>query len=86
MEPTIEELRKKPNGVQKTNALAFYERILSDLRAVQSLYRDQTMHLRDEYDDGEAQSAMFRVRELMNMLASKLDGNSTRAIPWSAWK
>ena len=86
IEPTIEQLRKKPNGVQKTNALAFYERILSDLRAIQSLYRDQTMHLRDEYDDGETQSAMFRVRELMNTLASKLDENSIRAIPWTAWK
>jgi hypothetical protein len=87
IEPTIEDIRKtKPNGPKKAAALVFYERVLSDLRAIQSLYRDPTMHLRDEYDDGETQSAMFRVRELMTMLAIKLDENSTRAIPWSAWK
>ena len=87
IEPTIEKIRKtKPNGPKKTNALAFYDRILSDLHAIQSLYRDQTMHLRDRYDDGEAQSAMFRVRELMTTLASKLNENSTRAVPWNAWK
>jgi len=86
IEPTIASIRQKSNGAQKTNALTFYERILSDLRAIQSLYRDQTMHLREQYDDGEAQSAMFRVRELMGVLASKLDENSTRAIPWGAWR
>jgi hypothetical protein len=84
--PTIEDIRKKPNGPNKTNALAFYDCVLSDLRAIQSLYRDQTMHLRDNYDLGETQSAIFRVRELMNTLADKLDENSTRAIPWSAWR
>jgi hypothetical protein len=86
MEPAIKEIKQKPNGSQRDAALAFYETILSDLHAIQSLYRDQTMHLRKSYDDGEAQSAMFRVRELMATLSSKLSENSTRQIPWSAWK
>ena len=67
-------------------ALAFYEPVLSDLRAIQSLYRDQTMHLRDMYDDGEAQSAMFRVQQLMTILSAKLSESSIRSIPWRAWK
>jgi hypothetical protein len=33
--------------------------ILSDLHAIQNLYRDRTMHLRKGYDGREAQSAMF---------------------------
>lgn len=86
MEPTIREIKQKPNGAQRDAALKFYETIVSDLHAIQSLYRDQTMHLREDYDDGQAQSAMFRVRELMNTLASKLDGDRPKAIPWGAWK
>jgi hypothetical protein len=44
------------------------------------------MHFRKSYDDGEAQTAMLRARELMKTLASKLTEDSTRALPWSAWK
>jgi hypothetical protein len=86
IEPEISAIRKKQNGHQKDAALAFYDTILSDLHAIQSLYRDHTMHFRGKYDDGEAQSAMFRVRSLMMTLASKLDESSTEAIPWSAWE
>jgi hypothetical protein len=86
IEPTLEEIRKKKSrGPQKEAALKFYSTILSDLRAIQS-YRDHSMHFHDSYDMGQAQSAKFRVKELMNMLASKLDESSNRAIPWSAWK
>ncbi len=86
MEPSIKEIKQKPNSGQRDAALVFYETILSDLHAIQSLYRDQTMHLRKSYDDGEAQSAMFRVRELMTTLSGKLSDNSIFRIPWSAWK
>ena len=86
IEPEIKIIRNKPNRHQKDAALAFYDTVLSDLHAIQSLYRDPTMHFRGTYDDGEAQSAMFRARSLMKTLASKLDENSTRKIPWSAWK
>lgn len=87
IEPQIESIRKqRPNGPQKAAALAFYDAVLSDLHAIQSLYRDPTMHFRRAYDDGEAQSAMFRVKSLMTTLACKLNENSTRKISWSAWK
>ena len=86
IEPTIREIRQKPNGPAKDKALKFYETILSDLHAIQVLYRDQTMHLRETYDDNQAQSAMFRVRELMTTLASKITEDSIKKIPWSSWK
>ena len=78
-------VRNKPAGPKKDTALSFYDKVLSDLRALQT-FRDQTMHLHKTFDDGEAQSAMFRARELMTILATRLNENSTRAIPWSAWK
>jgi hypothetical protein len=85
IEPRLTEIRHKPNGPKKDAALAFYDTIKSDLKAIQSLYRDQTMHLRGSYDDAEAQSAMFRVRQMMTTLASKLDEASIKKIHWSAW-
>ena len=86
IEPTLVAIRGKPNGKQKSAAIKFYDTILSDLHAIQSLYRDEPMHLRGNYDDGEALSAMFRVRSLMTTLAGKVTEDSRRAIPWSAWK
>jgi hypothetical protein len=86
IEGHLKAVRNKPPGPKKDAALAFYDTVLSDLHAIQSLYRDRTMHLRKSYDDGEAQSAMFRARELMTTLSTKLSEHSIRAISWSAWK
>jgi hypothetical protein len=86
IEAALKAIRQKPTGPKKDVALTFYDTILSDLHAIQSLYRDRTMHFRKSYDDGEAQTAMLRARELMKTLASKLTEDSTRALPWSAWK
>lgn len=85
IEGHLKAIRNKPAGPKKDAALAFYDTILSDLRAIQSLYRDRTMHLRKDYNDGDAQDAMFRVRQLMITLSNKLGEHSIRAIPWSAW-
>jgi hypothetical protein len=78
----VDELRKKPNGPNKEEALKFYYTALSDLRTIQNLYRDPSMHLRSEYDDGETQSAIFRVKSLMNILSVKMDENSQGPISW----
>jgi hypothetical protein len=86
IEGQLKAIRNKPPGPKKDAALAFYDTILSGLHAIQSLYRDRTMHLRKSYDDGEAQSAMFRSRELMDTLSTKLTEDAIRAIPWGAWK
>jgi hypothetical protein len=86
IQPTIEKIKNhKAKGPQKEAALKFYETVISDLRAIQNL-RDPTMHFRDSYDKGQAESAIFRVKQLMTTLAEKLDENSTRAIPWVSWK
>ena len=82
IEPKVEEIRKQPNGPQKEAALRFYLTVLSDLRAIQSLYRDATMHLRSEYDDGDAQSAIFRAKCLMDMLSTRIDENMGTPISW----
>lgn len=83
IEPAIVDIRKnRPNGPRKDEALAFYDTVLSDLRAIQSLFRDQTMHLRERYDEGEAQGAIFRARELMTKLANKINESSTAPIEW----
>jgi hypothetical protein len=86
IEDKLKDIRKNPPGPKKDAALAFYDTVLSDLHAIQNLYRDRTMHLRKRYDDGEAQSAMFRTRELMTTLSSRLREDSIRPIPWSAWR
>jgi hypothetical protein len=81
----IQEIVAKPPGPQKDKALDFYKGLLSDLRTIQG-FRDRTMHFREVYDPGETESAIFRTKDLMNRLASKLSESSTRQIPWSAWK
>jgi hypothetical protein len=40
------------------------------------------MHLRDTYDEGGAQSAMLRVRSLMQMLATRLNEAKPGKIKW----
>lgn len=85
IEPRIDDINQKPNGPQKEAAVAFYQAVTADLRAIKGLYRDQTMHLRESYDDGETQSAIFRSQSLMKMIATKLNVQSVGEIPWSAW-
>ena len=75
-------IRHRQNGPQKDEALQFYNLVLGDLRAIQSLYRDPTMHLRDDYSDGEADGAIFRVHSLLAMLATRLDERAAGPIDW----
>ena len=75
-------VRNATPGPKKDAALAFYNGALSDLRVLQSNYRDPTMHFRDSYDRGQAYSAMFRVKTLMANLASKLREDRIRKIKW----
>ena len=63
--------------------MAFYNSVLSDLRAIQDLYRNRTMHLRGNYDEGQAQSAIIRAKHLMETLAGRLAEPSIKRIRWS---
>jgi hypothetical protein len=75
-------VRRVSSGPKRDAALAFYETTLSDLRTMRDLYRDPTMHFREIYDKGQAASAMFRTKELMQTLATKLREDRVRKIRW----
>jgi hypothetical protein len=75
-------IRAKPRGPKKDAALSFYETVLSDLRALQAVYRNPTMHFREAYHASEALNATFRVKSLMTMLATKLNETKPRRIRW----
>lgn len=83
IETALEGIKQATAGPKKDGALAFYNSALSDLRALQDLYRDRTVHLRAEgYDDGQAQSAMTRVRHLLGTLAMRLTEDKPKRIRW----
>jgi hypothetical protein len=84
IEPKIEEIKTKPNGPQKDAALAFYQQVLADLRAIHS-YRDPVMHFHSTYDAAEARKVMSRAHDLLDKLATKLTDQTDGEIPWSAW-
>jgi len=84
IEPAIDAIKQKQNGPAKDAALAFYQTVLADLRAMQS-YRDPAMHFHNSYDVWDAQKAMFRTHSLMEMLSKKLNDQTTGEIPWGAW-
>ena len=78
--------RKKPmSPKQRQNreeALLFYKTILSDMRVLNEL-RDRTVHLRDNYDEGQALTAISRTNEMMSLVATKLNENSAHKIKWN---
>jgi hypothetical protein len=82
VEDKLRAVRQAAPGPKKDTALAFYNGAASDLRTLQSNYRDPTMHFRDSYDRGQAYSAMFRVKSLMETLATKLREDRIRKIRW----
>ena len=63
-------------------ATQFYSTILGDAQALLPL-RDRISHFRDQSDIGQAETAMLRVKNMMETMASKLN-ESTRInrIPW----
>jgi hypothetical protein len=82
IETAVRSIVQATAGQKKDDALAFYNSIVSDLRALQDLYRNKTMHLRGNYDEGQAQSAMIRVRHLIETLAGRLAEPTMRRIRW----
>jgi hypothetical protein len=82
IEGKLKGVRGAPAGPKRETALKFYESALSDQHALQTHYRDPTMHFRDSYDRGQAHSAIFRVNSLMANLATKLREDRIRKIRW----
>ena len=87
IEKKAEAILQAKAGPEKDAALKFYNSVIADLWALLEVYRNDTSHLRGSYDEGAAQSgaaqsAMFRVKELMMMLSGKLDEGVTAEIDW----
>jgi hypothetical protein len=88
IEAEAEKIRKDskiPAGPKKEAALAFYSAAASDLRAILKLFRDRSMHFRDKYDPGEAQSAIFRTKSFLEMLAPYINETRPKRIRWG-WR
>jgi hypothetical protein len=82
IESQLKAVRQGNPGPKRDAAVSFYDTALGDLRTLRGLYRDPTMHFRENYDKGEAYSAIFRVQSLMRALSSKLREDRARKIPW----
>lgn len=62
-------------------AVEFYSTIMGDMQALLPL-RDRTFHLRDQYDKGEARTAMNRTKEMMTVISTKISETDQRRIRW----
>jgi len=79
----IDQIKGKPAGSGRDAALAFYETALDKMRLMQALYRDPTMHFRENYSQGETYDAVFNTNSFMNVLVDKLDeAHPNKKIRW----
>lgn len=77
----IREIQKKTDhiankaraGPTKDETLDFYNGCIGQFLGFKDEFRNQVMHKRKNYDQGQAQSALSRVRDFMDKLASKID-------------
>jgi hypothetical protein len=77
-----EAIANRRAGPARDAALEFYRGSLGEFEAFKDTYRNNVMHSRKTYDEREADSALFHVREFMTRLASKIDENAKQAIRW----
>jgi hypothetical protein len=77
----VDEIRQKPPGPAKEAALSFYNGALSHMEGFADKYRNQVMHVRKDYNEHDAASAMMHVREFLTGLGAKMD-ESGKAIRW----
>jgi hypothetical protein len=68
-------------GSAKDNALSFYSGALADLNAFKDEYRNQVMHVRQDYDDLQAFRALTKVQSFMDRVAEKINHEHAR-IKW----
>jgi Asp-tRNA(Asn)/Glu-tRNA(Gln) amidotransferase A subunit family amidase len=73
--------KTKLPGQGKDEALAFYSGALAHLEAFKDKYRNLVMHVREDYDEHQAASAMMHVREFMAGLSTKI-GENPKPIRW----
>jgi hypothetical protein len=73
--------KTKPAGPGKDEALAFYSGAVSHLEAFKDKYRNLVMHVRENYDEHQADGVMMHVREFMAWLSAKI-GENPKPIRW----
>jgi len=66
-------LKTSKAGPVKDELLAFYNGSIAQFYGFKDEFRNQVMHKRKSYDGGHAESALTRVRDFMDKLASKID-------------
>lgn len=72
-------------GPARSRALEFYRGVLGEFAAFKDAYRNDVMHARKAYDEGQSLSVLTHVREFMERLASKI-GENPKAIKWGLKK
>lgn len=69
-------------GPVKDKALGFYNGAIAELTGFKDEYRNHVMHSRKNYDEVQAGSVLFKVKDFMNRLSAVLDENPRRSINW----
>lgn len=75
--------KTKQAGPVKDEALAFYNGALAHFYAFKDQYRNAVMHVRERYEEWQAQIALNHVRDFMNGLSAQLDENTAGPITWA---
>jgi hypothetical protein len=69
IEREIKPLREGPRTEEKDKKLTFYSECAAQFRYFKDAWRNHICHMRDEYDEGQAQSIITHVRDFMENLA-----------------
>jgi hypothetical protein len=80
VEQRADAIEQKRRGPARARAVEFYRGAIREIDALKG-YRDDVMHARSSYDEGQARSVMNHVREFMEGLASKI-GENAKSISW----
>jgi hypothetical protein len=78
---SVKKIANKPTGPARSRALEFYSGALGQFEAFKEAYRNDVMHARQAYDEGQALSVLSHVREFMERLSSRI-GENPKAIRW----
>lgn len=78
-------VRSWKSGPAKDAALEFYNGALTDMEAMKDMYRNKVSHARSDYQRWDSDSAIFRVREFLTRLSTKIKEGTTTQLQESDW-
>ncbi len=82
IEKKAEEIKQKPAGPVKDEALAFYNGAVGSGRALKDKFRNRVMYARDRFNPHEAADAIFQARTFMLGLARHVNEGAAQPIDW----